>query len=62
MFSKYDTTKNNKLSAQELAVALMKDMNIHLNDDEIMVIKEYFYNRYKTREITKMNFIEVMET
>lgn len=52
LFEKYDKNQNKRLSAEELAYALAKDLNIHLTDDETGAIKEYFKNKHNTLEIS----------
>lgn len=62
LFDNYDQNKNGRLSAEELSKALMKDMKIQLNDDEVLVIKEYFKNKHQSLEIRKLDFIELINT
>lgn len=51
LFEKYDKNQNRRLSAEELANALLKDMKIQLAEDEVAAIKEYFRSRHNTLEI-----------
>ena len=37
-------------------------MNIELNDDEVLIIKDYFKNKHNTHEIRKMDFVDLMNT
>ena len=62
LFDTYDANKNGRLSAEELAKALLLDQKIQLSDDEIQVIKEYFKNKHNTLEIKKMDFIDLINT
>ena len=71
LFEKYDTDKNNRLSAEELRNALAKN-NLSLSPDDVNVLKEYFRvvnNKYgannrfnNSNEITKEDFIKMMGT
>jgi Ca2+-binding EF-hand superfamily protein len=60
LFEKYDLNKNGTLSADELARAFKNDMNIVLNDDEVLTIKEYFKNKYNSFEVKKMDFVTLI--
>lgn len=60
LFDKYDANKNGRLSADELSKALKNDFNIHLQDDEILVIREYFQAKHKSAEIAKLDFIDLL--
>lgn len=68
LFARYDTDKNNRLSAEELRNALAKN-NLSLSPDDVNVLKEYFRNKYGAKagfnnsaEITKEDFIKMMGT
>lgn len=61
LFEKYDRNKNKRLSAEELAAALQKDMKINLAEDEVQAIKEYFKNRHSTLEIGELDFISLLQ-
>ena len=60
-FDKYDTDGNHRLSAEELRDALGKN-NLHLTDDDVLVLKDFFRMKYKSNEIKKEDFIRMMET
>lgn len=53
LFDRYDKNHNGRLSAEELRDALLKDYSIRLQEDELQVIKDYFINKYKSKEIAK---------
>ena len=60
LFDKYDTDKNQRLSAEELRNALKKN-NISLSNDDVLILKDYFYNKYQRHEITKDQFFNLMK-
>jgi hypothetical protein len=60
LFDRYDKNKNKRLSPEELASALEKDMRIFMQPDEIKAIKEYFKNRHNTIEISELDFISLL--
>ncbi len=60
LFDKYDANKNGRLSSDELSKALKNDFNISLQDDEVLVIKEYFRAKHKSAEIAKLDFIDLL--
>ncbi|CDW85652.1 protein fantom [Stylonychia lemnae] len=62
LFVKYDENKNQRLSAEELATALRKDFSYIMMDDEIQTIKEYFLNKFKSYEIFKQDFFDLLST
>jgi Ca2+-binding EF-hand superfamily protein len=62
LFEKYDKNHNRRLSADELASALQKDMKIVLAEDEIMAIRQYFKNRHNSTEIGELDFIALINT
>ena len=62
LFMSYDSDKNNRLSAEELQKALKKEYQIELTDDEVVGIKTYFFNKYKTEQISRKAFLEVIGT
>lgn len=51
-----------RLSPEEIAQALMTDYQIRLQDDEIRALRDYFMNKYKTREISQTAFFELLQT
>ena len=61
LFDKYDLDKNHRLSAEELRDALGKN-RLSLSPDDVMILKEYFRNKYNSNEIKKEDFINMMET
>lgn len=62
LFDKYDKNRNMRLSPEELSAALMQDYQIRLQDDEVRAIRDYFMNKYKTKEISKSAFNELLST
>mmetsp|Transcript_32113 Transcript_32113/g.31433 ORF Transcript_32113/g.31433 Transcript_32113/m.31433 type:complete len:84 (+) Transcript_32113:1740-1991(+) len=62
LFDKYDGNKNGKLSTEEIAAAILKDMKIKLEDDEVLVIKEFIKNKYRSNEIRRLEFVELFQT
>jgi len=62
MFDKYDKNKNQRLSAEELRDALISDHGITLHDEEVRTVKDYFQNKYRTQQITKQAFVELLTT
>jgi len=61
MFDRYDTDRNGRLSAEELRTALGKN-NIRMSDEDVQMLKEYFRNKRRTEQISKSDFIELMNT
>lgn len=61
VFDNYDRNKNGRLSAEELRDALQKDFSITLEQDEVKGITDFFVNKYKTKEITKTAFIDLLQ-
>lgn len=62
LFDKYDKNKNQRLSAEELRDALNEDHGIALHEEEVRTVKEYFMNKYRTQQITKTAFVELLTT
>lgn len=60
LFDKYDANKNGRLSPDELSRALKNDFNILLQDDEILVIREFFKAKHSSAEIAKLDFIDLL--
>jgi len=60
-FEKYDTSRNNRLSAEELRAALARNQ-ITMTDDDVMMIKEYFKNKTRSDQISKQDFITLFST
>ena len=60
VFDNYDRNKNGRLSAEELRDALQKDFSISLEQDEVKGITDFFVNKYKTKEISKTAFIDLL--
>lgn len=61
LFEKYDTDKNNRLSAEELRDALARN-KLTISNEDVQVLKEYFQNKYRSNAISKNDFIDMMET
>jgi Ca2+-binding EF-hand superfamily protein len=61
VFDNYDRNKNGRLSAEELRDALQKDFSISLEQDEVKGITDFFVNKYKTKEISKTAFIDLLQ-
>ena len=51
-----------RLSAEELKEALAKDYNVVLDANEVKVCSDYFHQKFKTRQIKKMDFIKLLRT
>jgi Ca2+-binding EF-hand superfamily protein len=62
LFDKYDKNKNQRLSAEELRDALNDDHGIILQDEELRTVKEYFMNKYRSQQISKQAFVELLTT
>ena len=60
LFEKYNKNQNRRLSPDELASALQKDMKMTLADDEIGGIREYFKNKHNSTEIGELDFIALL--
>ena len=61
MFDRYDTNRNGRLSAEELKTALNKN-NIAMSDEDVQMLKEYFRNKTRSEQISKVDFINLMNT
>jgi Ca2+-binding EF-hand superfamily protein len=61
LFDKYDKNRNNRLSAEELAGALLNEYQIKLQEEEIMMIKDHFKAKTRSTEISKTAFIELLQ-
>jgi hypothetical protein len=62
LFDKYDKNKNQRLSAEELADALEKDMHIKMAVEDIAAIRNYFKNRHNSNEIDLLNFMDLIHS
>jgi Ca2+-binding EF-hand superfamily protein len=62
LFDKYDKNKNQRLSAEELKDALNEDHGIVLHEEEVRTVKEYFVNKYRSQQISKQAFVELLTT
>ena len=60
LFDKYDKNKNQRLSPEELAEALERDMHIQLSKEDIAAIRNYFKNRHNSNQIDLMNFMDLI--
>mmetsp|Transcript_20144 Transcript_20144/g.14864 ORF Transcript_20144/g.14864 Transcript_20144/m.14864 type:complete len:171 (+) Transcript_20144:460-972(+) len=59
LFDKYDANRNGKISTDEIVKAIQKDMKIKLEDDEVVVIKEFIKNKFRSNEIRRTEFVEL---
>jgi len=62
IFKDYDKNHNGRLSAEELANAMLTDYGIKMQEDEIKGIRDYFMNKYKSKEIPNSAFTELLNT
>ena len=60
LFDRYDRNKNGRLSADELASALEKDMHITMEKEDVQAIADYFKNRHNSTEIGALDFMTLM--
>ena len=49
-----------RLSPDELRDALFKECKIKMIDDEVKVIKDYFFNKFKSNQISKNDFEKLL--
>jgi len=61
LFNKVDKNGNGTLSAQELAI-MFKNDKFELQPDEIMILGQYFQDRYGRREIRLVEFQKELNT
>jgi len=59
LFDKFDKNRNGRISAEELRSA-MAGAGITINDEDIMMIKDYFRAKTRSEQIGKTDFIELM--
>lgn len=57
----YDVNKDHRISPEELTMGLGRQ-GIKLEPEETKCIKEYFHNRFDSRDISIENFRELMRT
>lgn len=62
LFDRYDQNKNGTLSAEELAVAIKKDLKTQLSDEEVLIMKQYFVDKTRRVEIMKSAWIDLVNT
>lgn len=62
LFATIDKNHNGRMSAEELAKGMYQEYQIKMQDDEIKGISQYFINKYKSKEIPKSAFIELLQT
>lgn len=61
LFTEYDTSRDNELSAEELRDALEKHA-IPMTDEDVAMIRQYFFNRNGKETIDKQGFVKLMST
>ena len=59
LFTQYDTSRDNALSAEELRAALEKH-GIPMTDEDVAMIRQYFRNKTGRDTINRQGFIELM--
>ena len=61
LFDRYDSNRNGRLSAEELQMALNKN-KIPTSEEDMLMMKDYFRNRLNQTEISRQDFIKLMNT
>jgi Ca2+-binding EF-hand superfamily protein len=67
VFDKFDSNKNNRLSANELADAIQIHQQTDLKDEEIEILRVFFKNKFNLNgqgepQINRSQFVSLMET
>lgn len=62
LFKAYDKNKNFRLSAEEIAFAVKKDLKVEMIQDEITALNDYFMAKYKHKQIKVNEFHDLLST
>lgn len=61
IFDRYDNNRNFRLSAEELRDGL-RSQGVQLQEEEVRVIRDFFVHKYRSNEISKQHFAELLAT
>jgi Ca2+-binding EF-hand superfamily protein len=62
-FDTFDTNKNGRLSAHELAEAIQLHLKTELKPEEVTILRDFFKNRFNNNDqVNRAQFVKLMET